>query len=118
MFTFVDHRCMAAVGYQPQVRLTAARSLLGRQHPLTTFVPEVGVNVFWANGGFIIRCVLQELLGKNILDLAHHEDQGLLRDSFQQVGLSEYVQLFEDSFLFQCISCVCATTSMFLHLKE
>uniref|UniRef100_A0A8C9YDH7 Aryl hydrocarbon receptor nuclear translocator n=1 Tax=Sander lucioperca TaxID=283035 RepID=A0A8C9YDH7_SANLU len=44
MFTFVDHRCMAAVDYQPQ-----------------------------------------ELLGKNILELAHPEDQGLLRDSFQQV---------------------------------
>ncbi|XP_076593017.1 aryl hydrocarbon receptor nuclear translocator-like isoform X3 [Chaetodon auriga] len=44
MFTFIDHRCVAAVGYQPQ-----------------------------------------ELLGKNILELAHPEDQGLLRDSFQQV---------------------------------
>uniref|UniRef100_A0A3Q3XET3 Uncharacterized protein n=1 Tax=Mola mola TaxID=94237 RepID=A0A3Q3XET3_MOLML len=44
MFTFIDHRCLAAVGYQPQ-----------------------------------------ELLGKNILELAHPEDQGLLRDSFQQV---------------------------------
>ncbi|XP_054477014.1 aryl hydrocarbon receptor nuclear translocator isoform X5 [Anoplopoma fimbria] len=44
MFTFVDHRCMAAVAYQPQ-----------------------------------------ELLGKNILEFAHPEDQGLLRDSFQQV---------------------------------
>uniref|UniRef100_A0A8C5GXI0 Aryl hydrocarbon receptor nuclear translocator-like n=1 Tax=Gouania willdenowi TaxID=441366 RepID=A0A8C5GXI0_GOUWI len=44
MFTFVDHRCLAAVGYQPQ-----------------------------------------ELLGKNILELAHPEEQGLLRDSFQQV---------------------------------
>ncbi|XP_068179519.1 aryl hydrocarbon receptor nuclear translocator isoform X3 [Antennarius striatus] len=44
MFTFIDHRCFAAVGYQPQ-----------------------------------------ELLGKNILDLAHPEDQSLLRDSFQQV---------------------------------
>ncbi|XP_034029548.1 aryl hydrocarbon receptor nuclear translocator-like [Thalassophryne amazonica] len=44
MFTFVDHRCMSAVGYQPQ-----------------------------------------DLLGKNILELAHPEDQGLLRDSFQQV---------------------------------
>ncbi|XP_076010771.1 aryl hydrocarbon receptor nuclear translocator isoform X3 [Genypterus blacodes] len=43
-FTFVDHRCFATVGYQPQ-----------------------------------------ELLGKSILELAHHEDQGLLRDSFQQV---------------------------------
>ncbi|KAM4601100.1 aryl hydrocarbon receptor nuclear translocator isoform 2-T2 [Polymixia lowei] len=43
-FTFVDHRCMATVGYQPQ-----------------------------------------ELLGKNILELAHPEDQSLLRDSFQQV---------------------------------
>ncbi|XP_072250279.1 aryl hydrocarbon receptor nuclear translocator isoform X4 [Leuresthes tenuis] len=44
MFTFVDHRCMAAVGYQPQ-----------------------------------------DLLGKNILEFSHPEDQGLLRDSFQQV---------------------------------
>ncbi|TKS82126.1 Aryl hydrocarbon receptor nuclear translocator [Collichthys lucidus] len=44
MFTFVDHRSVSAVGYQPQ-----------------------------------------ELLGKNILELAHPEDQGLLRDSFQQV---------------------------------
>uniref|UniRef100_A0A674D573 Aryl hydrocarbon receptor nuclear translocator n=1 Tax=Salmo trutta TaxID=8032 RepID=A0A674D573_SALTR len=44
LFTFVDHRCMATVGYQPQ-----------------------------------------ELLGKNVLELAHPEDQGLLRDSFQQV---------------------------------
>ncbi|XP_038567263.1 aryl hydrocarbon receptor nuclear translocator isoform X6 [Micropterus salmoides] len=44
MFTFVDHRCMAAVGYQPH-----------------------------------------DLLGKNILEFAHPEDQGLLRDSFQQV---------------------------------
>ncbi|XP_056458294.1 aryl hydrocarbon receptor nuclear translocator-like isoform X2 [Gadus chalcogrammus] len=44
IFTFVDHRCMATVGYQPQ-----------------------------------------ELLGKSILELAHPEDQGLLRDSFQQV---------------------------------
>ncbi|XP_056300147.1 aryl hydrocarbon receptor nuclear translocator isoform X1 [Pseudoliparis swirei] len=44
MFTFVDHRCMSAVGYQPQ-----------------------------------------ELLGKNILEFAYPEDQGLLRDSFQQV---------------------------------
>ncbi|XP_064802499.1 aryl hydrocarbon receptor nuclear translocator isoform X2 [Oncorhynchus masou masou] len=44
LFTFVDHRSMATVGYQPQ-----------------------------------------ELLGKNILELAHPEDQELLRDSFQQV---------------------------------
>lgn len=44
-------------------------------------------------------CVLQELLGKSILDLAHAEDQGLLRDGFQQVGLTKYVQLFEDSIL-------------------
>lgn len=44
VFTFVDHRCMAAIGYQPT-----------------------------------------DLLGKNILELAHPEDQGLLRDSFQQV---------------------------------
>ncbi|XP_030640563.1 aryl hydrocarbon receptor nuclear translocator isoform X2 [Chanos chanos] len=43
-FTFVDHRSLATVGYQPQ-----------------------------------------ELLGKNILELAHPEDQGLLRDSLQQV---------------------------------
>lgn len=32
----------------------------------------------------------QELLGKNILELAHPEDQGLLRDSFQQVGLGAF----------------------------
>ncbi|XP_028986018.1 aryl hydrocarbon receptor nuclear translocator isoform X5 [Betta splendens] len=43
-FTFVDHRCLTAIGYQPQ-----------------------------------------DLLGKNILEFAHPEDQGLLRDSFQQV---------------------------------
>uniref|UniRef100_A0A7N8WME0 Aryl hydrocarbon receptor nuclear translocator n=1 Tax=Mastacembelus armatus TaxID=205130 RepID=A0A7N8WME0_9TELE len=47
MFTFVDHRSMAAVGYQPQ-----------------------------------------DLLGKNILEFAHPEDQGLLRDSFQQFSYS------------------------------
>ncbi|KAG7475116.1 aryl hydrocarbon receptor nuclear translocator-like isoform X6 [Solea senegalensis] len=44
LFTFVDHRCLATVGYQPQ-----------------------------------------DLLGKHILEFAHPEDQGLLRDSFQQV---------------------------------
>ncbi|CAL9705679.1 unnamed protein product [Knipowitschia caucasica] len=44
VFTFVDHRCMAAIGYQPQ-----------------------------------------DLLGKNILEMAHPEDQSLLRESFQQV---------------------------------
>ncbi|XP_005810338.1 aryl hydrocarbon receptor nuclear translocator isoform X3 [Xiphophorus maculatus] len=44
MFTFVDHRCLTSIGYQPQ-----------------------------------------ELLGKNILDFSHPEDQGLLRDSFDQV---------------------------------
>ncbi|KAK3551479.1 hypothetical protein QTP70_017393 [Hemibagrus guttatus] len=44
IFTFVDHRCVATVGYQPQ-----------------------------------------ELLGKSFLELAHPEDQGLLRDSLQQV---------------------------------
>ncbi|KAG8449842.1 hypothetical protein GDO86_016494 [Hymenochirus boettgeri] len=43
-FTFVDHRCSATVGYQPQ-----------------------------------------ELLGKDIVDFAHPEDQQLLRDSLQQV---------------------------------
>uniref|UniRef100_A0A7M4EK05 Aryl hydrocarbon receptor nuclear translocator n=1 Tax=Crocodylus porosus TaxID=8502 RepID=A0A7M4EK05_CROPO len=44
IFTFIDHRCMATVGYQPQ-----------------------------------------ELLGKDIVDFCHPEDQQLLRDSFQQV---------------------------------
>ncbi|XP_057195359.1 aryl hydrocarbon receptor nuclear translocator isoform X1 [Triplophysa rosa] len=44
IYTFVDHRCLATVGFQPQ-----------------------------------------ELLGKSILDFAHSEDQGLLRDSLQQV---------------------------------
>uniref|UniRef100_A0A8C8RSU4 Aryl hydrocarbon receptor nuclear translocator n=1 Tax=Pelusios castaneus TaxID=367368 RepID=A0A8C8RSU4_9SAUR len=44
VFTFVDHRCVATVGYQPQ-----------------------------------------ELLGKDIVDFCHPEDQQLLRDSFQQV---------------------------------
>ncbi|XP_052435450.1 aryl hydrocarbon receptor nuclear translocator isoform X8 [Carassius gibelio] len=44
LYTFVDHRCQAMIGYQPQ-----------------------------------------ELLGKNVLEFAHPEEQGLLRDSFQQV---------------------------------
>ncbi|XP_078526166.1 aryl hydrocarbon receptor nuclear translocator [Lissotriton helveticus] len=44
IFTFVDHRCVSTVGYQPQ-----------------------------------------ELLGKDIVDFSHPEDQQLLRDSFQQV---------------------------------
>ncbi|XP_075763891.1 aryl hydrocarbon receptor nuclear translocator isoform X2 [Pelodiscus sinensis] len=44
IFTFVDHRCVATVGYQPQ-----------------------------------------ELLGKDVVDFCHPEDQQLLRDSFQQV---------------------------------
>ncbi|XP_073179497.1 aryl hydrocarbon receptor nuclear translocator isoform X3 [Lepidochelys kempii] len=44
IFTFVDHRCVGTVGYQPQ-----------------------------------------ELLGKDIVDFCHLEDQQLLRDSFQQV---------------------------------
>ncbi|XP_061885662.1 aryl hydrocarbon receptor nuclear translocator isoform X1 [Entelurus aequoreus] len=76
IFTFVDHRCVAAVSYQPQ-----------------------------------------ELLGKNILELAHPEDQGLLQDSFQQVmklkgqvlsvmfrfrsKLNEWIWMRTSSFTFQ-----------------
>ncbi|XP_075580617.1 aryl hydrocarbon receptor nuclear translocator isoform X7 [Pelecanus crispus] len=45
IFTFIDHRCVATVGYQPQ-----------------------------------------ELLGKDIVDFCHPEDQQLLRDSFQQAA--------------------------------
>ncbi|XP_032090277.1 aryl hydrocarbon receptor nuclear translocator-like isoform X2 [Thamnophis elegans] len=44
LFTFVDHRCMATVGYKPQ-----------------------------------------ELLGKDIVEFCHPEDQHLLRNSFQEV---------------------------------
>jgi len=55
--------------------------------------------------GVLLSAVLQELLGKNILEFAYPEDQGLLRDSFQQVGQSEYVQLFPDFFYF-CLSFV------------
>lgn len=95
-FTFVDHRCMTAIGYQPQVMTTTVE--MSGQFP-DNLVPEVGINVFWANDVCFICCVSQDLLGKNILEFAHPEDQGLLRDSFQQVGLSAYVQLFED-FLF------------------
>uniref|UniRef100_A0A3Q3E011 Aryl hydrocarbon receptor nuclear translocator n=1 Tax=Hippocampus comes TaxID=109280 RepID=A0A3Q3E011_HIPCM len=46
VFTFVDHRCVAAISYQPQ-----------------------------------------ELLGKNILEFSHPEDQGLLRDNLLFVEL-------------------------------
>lgn len=45
--------------------------------------------------GRLLWRVSQELLGKNILELAHPEDQGLLRDSFQQVGLD----IFEIDFI-------------------
>uniref|UniRef100_A0A672L5J4 Aryl hydrocarbon receptor nuclear translocator n=1 Tax=Sinocyclocheilus grahami TaxID=75366 RepID=A0A672L5J4_SINGR len=51
LYTFVDHRCQATVGFQPQ-----------------------------------------ELLGKNVLEFAHPEDQGLLRDSLQQVCVRERVR--------------------------
>ncbi|XP_032906379.1 aryl hydrocarbon receptor nuclear translocator 2 isoform X2 [Amblyraja radiata] len=44
LFTFVDHRCITVIGYQPQ-----------------------------------------ELLGKDIVDFCHPEDQTHVRDSFQQV---------------------------------
>ncbi|XP_016097772.1 aryl hydrocarbon receptor nuclear translocator-like, partial [Sinocyclocheilus grahami] len=52
LYTFVDHRCQATVGFQPQ-----------------------------------------ELLGKNVLEFAHPEDQGLLRDSLQQVCVRERTPL-------------------------
>lgn len=62
------------------------------QAPLpTAYEPKVGVHVISAIGSCMICCVLQELLGKNILEFAHPEDQGLLRDSFQQVGVLQYV---------------------------
>lgn len=99
-FTFVDHRCMTAIGYQPQV-ITTPVEMSGQ--PPDTSVSEVGIDVFWVNDGCFICCVSQDLLGKNILEFAHPEDQGLLRDSFQQVGLSEYVQLFDDSLLHRFI---------------
>uniref|UniRef100_A0A4W3H3U2 Aryl-hydrocarbon receptor nuclear translocator 2 n=1 Tax=Callorhinchus milii TaxID=7868 RepID=A0A4W3H3U2_CALMI len=44
LFTFVDHRCITVIGYQPQ-----------------------------------------DLLGKDIVEFCHPEDQGHVRDSFQQV---------------------------------
>ncbi|GCC34589.1 hypothetical protein chiPu_0013064 [Chiloscyllium punctatum] len=44
LFTFVDHRCITVIGYQPQ-----------------------------------------ELLGKDIVEFCHPEDQSHVRDSFQQV---------------------------------
>lgn len=63
MYTFVDHRCLATVGYQPQ-----------------------------------------ELLGKSVLDFAHPEDQGLLRDSLQQV-VKLRGQVLSVMFRFQSKSC-------------
>uniref|UniRef100_A0A2I3HZD3 Aryl hydrocarbon receptor nuclear translocator n=1 Tax=Nomascus leucogenys TaxID=61853 RepID=A0A2I3HZD3_NOMLE len=60
IFTFVDHRCVATVGYQPQ-----------------------------------------ELLGKNIVEFCHPEDQQLLRDSFQQV-VKLKGQVLSVMFRFRC----------------
>lgn len=111
---------MAAVDYQPQVRLPAGGNVRDRQHPLKIFASEVGINVFWANGGaFIICCVLQELLGKNILELAHPEDQGLLRDSFQQVGLSKSASFWGLIFISVCLLCLYYHVNVFyMHLQE
>lgn len=68
VFTFVDHRCMATVGYLPQVT-----SMLLNEKDWSRNIPvSNGVSV-------------QDLLGKNVLEYSHPEDQGLLRDSFQQV---------------------------------
>lgn len=88
---------MTAVGYQPQVITTAFE--MSDRSP-ATWVPEGGIHVFGANDGCFIFCLSQDLLGKNILEFAHPEDQSLLRDSFQQVRQSEYVQLFETSILY------------------
>lgn len=49
-----------------------------------------------AHGSYV--SLSQELLGKNILELAHPEDQGLVRDSFQQVQqLTEIFDLSSNS---------------------
>lgn len=61
--------------------------------------------------------MLQELLGKNILEFAHPEDQGLLRDSFEQVGVLQYVQLFKGLIFISVFSCVCTTTSLLNRLS-
>lgn len=85
-FTFVDHRCLTAIGYQPQVlNITAEKKLCG--------------SVLWVNELF----VSQDLLGKNILEFAHPEDQGLLRDSFQQVEPVQYVLFVPDTFYLMII---------------
>lgn len=80
LFTFVDHRCVASTGYQPQVN----EPLKATQNPTQ---PQIMSSLLVLTKVVMFFCMLQDLLGKNIVEFAHPEDQGLLRDSFQQVDI-------------------------------